>query len=102
MLYNETPTKGAIMELEEQPIVYDGEVIEDELEEEDTVNVGALMVAGGLIVGAAIAVKKFGPSIAKKVHDRRLESAYKLIEEYTRKTEEQYIAESKSEEQPES
>ena len=29
MLYNETPTKGAIMELEEQPIVYDGEVIED-------------------------------------------------------------------------
>ena len=91
------------MELEEQPIVYEGDVVEnDELEEEDIVGPVALIVAGGLTIGAAIAVKKFGPSIAKKVHDRRLESAYKLIEEYTRKTEEQYIAESKSEEQPES
>ena len=89
------------MELEEQPIVYDGEVIEDELEEEDTVNPGALLVVGGLIVGAAIAVKKIGPSIAEKLYERRAKSAFKIVEEYTAKKAER-SAESKSEEQPES
>ena len=78
------------MELEEQPIVYEGDVVEnDELEEEDTVNAGALLLVGGLVVGAAIAVKTIGPKTIAMLRQKRLERAYKLIEAYTAASEQE-------------
>ena len=77
------------MELEEQSIVYEGDVVENDELEDTTVDPGALLLVGGLVVGAAIAVKTIGPKTIAMLRQKRLERAYKLIEAYTAASEQE-------------
>ena len=78
------------MELEEQPIVYEGDVVENDELEDTTVDPAALLLVGGLVVSAAaIAVKTIGPKTIAMLRQKRLERAYKLIEAYTAASEQE-------------